>query len=145
MSSPDLPAPTEAATSQRASYAYFALVVLTLLNLLNYVDRFIFAALIPYIQKDTGYTDEQILAMTSPAEGQTLASAEGRRLPEREGQISVSDEGVSGNSYEGFSATSDPGVRIAEAAPNDSDEGNATEGLSPGDAPDESDKGLIWA
>ena len=93
-----------------------------------------------------GYTDEQILAMTSPAEGQTLASAEGRRLPEREGQISVSDEGVSGNSYEGFSATSDPGVRIAEAAPNDSDDqGTATEGLSPGDAPDESDKGLIWA
>ena len=92
-----------------------------------------------------GYTDSQILAMTSPAEGQTLASAEGRRLPEREGQISVSDEGVSGNSYEGFSATSDPGVRIAEAAPNDSDEGNATEGLSPGDAPAESDTGLIWA
>ena len=92
-----------------------------------------------------GYTDSQILAMTSSAEGQTLASAEGRRLPEREGQISVSDEGVSGNSYEGFSATSDSGVRIAEAAPNDSDEGNATEGLSPGDAPDESDTGLIWA
>ena len=94
-----------------------------------------------------GYTDSQILAMTSPAEGQTLASAEGRRLPEREGQISVSDEGVSGNSYEGFSATSDPGVRIAEAEAtiNDSDEGNATEGLSPGDAPDESDTGLVWA
>ena len=92
-----------------------------------------------------GYTDDQILAMTSSAEGQTLASAEGRRLPEQEGQISVSDEGVSGNSYEGFSATSDSGVRIAEAAPNDSDEGNATEGLSPGDAPDESDTGLIWA
>ncbi len=84
-----------------------------------------------------GYTDEQILAMTSPAEGQTLASAEGHRIPDQ--------EGVSGNSYEGFSATSDPGVRIAEAAPNDSDEGNATEGLSPGDAPDESDTGLIWA
>ena len=94
-----------------------------------------------------GYTDEQILAMTSPAEGQTLASAEGRRLPEQAGQISVNDEGVSGNSYEGFSATSDPGVRIAEAEAtiNDSDEGNATEGLSPGDAPDESDTGLIWA
>ncbi len=63
MSSPDLsalPAPADAATSQRASYAYFALVVLTLLNLLNYIDRFIFAALIPYIQKDTGYTDEQM-------------------------------------------------------------------------------------
>ena len=84
-----------------------------------------------------GYTDEQILAMTSPAEGQTLASSEGRRLPEQEGQIA--------NSYEGFSATSDSGIRIDEAAPNDSDEGNATEGLSPGDAPDESDTGLIWA
>ena len=84
-----------------------------------------------------GYTDDQILAMTSPAEGQTLASADGRRLPEQEGQ--------SGNSYEGFSATSDPGVRIDEAAPNDSDAGNATEGLSPGDDPDESDTGLLWA
>ena len=85
-----------------------------------------------------GYTDDQILAMTSSAEGQTLASAEGHRLPEQEGQIA--------NSYEGFSVTSDPGVRIAEAAPNDSDDqGTATEGLSPGDAPDESDKGLIWA
>ena len=84
-----------------------------------------------------GYTDDQILAMTSPAEGQTLASSEGRRLPEQEGQIA--------NSYEGFSATSDSGIRIDEAAPNDSDEGNATEGLSPGDAPDESDTGLIWA
>ena len=92
-----------------------------------------------------GYTDDQILAMTSPAEGQALASAEGRRLPEQAGQISVSDEGVSGNSYEGFSATSDSGIRIDEAAPNDSDEGNATEGLSPGDAPAESDTGLIWA
>ena len=84
-----------------------------------------------------GYTDDQILAMTSPAEGQTLASSEGRRLPEQEGQIA--------NSYEGFSATSDSGIRIDEAAPNDSDEGNATEGLSPGDAPAESDTGLIWA
>jgi MFS transporter, Spinster family, sphingosine-1-phosphate transporter len=40
--------------------AYFALAVLTLLNLLNYVDRFIFAALIPYIKADTGYTDAQL-------------------------------------------------------------------------------------
>ncbi|MEP7342351.1 MAG: MFS transporter [Acidobacteriota bacterium] len=60
MSSTHPPGPTIAPTSQRASYAYFALVVLTLLNLLNYVDRFIFAALIPYIQQDTGYTDEQM-------------------------------------------------------------------------------------
>jgi sugar phosphate permease len=40
--------------------AYLALAVLTLLNLLNYVDRFIFAALIPYIKADTGYTDAQL-------------------------------------------------------------------------------------
>jgi len=60
MSSPDLAAPTSTAIPQRASYAYFALVVLTLLNLLNYVDRFIFAALIPYIKQDTGYTDQKL-------------------------------------------------------------------------------------
>lgn len=41
-------------------YAYYALVVLTLLNLLNYVDRYIFAALIPYIKADTGFTDAQL-------------------------------------------------------------------------------------
>src|SRR5262249_24092312 len=65
MSSPNLPLPTVAPAPQRASYAYFALVVLTLLNLLNYVDRFIFAALIPYIQKDTGYSDEQMALIAS--------------------------------------------------------------------------------
>ena len=42
------------------SYAYFALTTLTLLNLLNYVDRYIFAALIPYIKQETGYTDAQL-------------------------------------------------------------------------------------
>ncbi|NOT61338.1 MAG: MFS transporter, partial [Acidobacteria bacterium] len=36
------------------------LVTLTLLNLLNYVDRYIFAALIPYIKADTGYDDAQL-------------------------------------------------------------------------------------
>src|SRR5215831_17303814 len=51
---------SDTSASQQASYAYFALVVLALLNLLNYVDRFIFAALIPYIKPDTGYTDEQL-------------------------------------------------------------------------------------
>ncbi len=60
MPRPDFPASTETAIPPKATYAYFALVVLTLLNLLNYVDRFIFAALIPYIQKDTGYSDEQM-------------------------------------------------------------------------------------
>ncbi len=42
------------------SYAYYALATLTLLNLLNYVDRYIFAALIPYIKTDTGYNDAQL-------------------------------------------------------------------------------------
>ena len=41
-------------------YAYYALATLTLLNLLNYVDRYIFAALIPYIKTDTGYDDAQL-------------------------------------------------------------------------------------
>src|SRR5262245_15258472 len=47
-------------TPVRTSYAYYALVVLTLLNLLNYIDRFIVGALIPYIKLDTGYSDEQL-------------------------------------------------------------------------------------
>ena len=42
------------------AYAYYALATLTLLNLLNYVDRYIFAALIPYIKADTGYDDAQL-------------------------------------------------------------------------------------
>jgi len=52
--------PAAAPVSERTSYAYFVLVILSLLNLLNYVDRFIFAALIPYIKQDTGYTDQQL-------------------------------------------------------------------------------------
>ena len=47
-------------TTIKKSYATYALIVLTLLNLLNYVDRFIFAPLIPYIKADTGYTDAQL-------------------------------------------------------------------------------------
>lgn len=47
-------------TPIKKSYATYALIVLTLLNLLNYVDRYIFAALIPYIKPDTGYTDAQL-------------------------------------------------------------------------------------
>jgi sugar phosphate permease len=45
---------------ERISSAYGVLVILSLLNLLNYVDRFIFAALLPYIKQDTGYTDQQL-------------------------------------------------------------------------------------
>src|SRR5215475_6667140 len=47
-------------TAISKTYAYYALATLTLLNLLNYVDRFIFAALIPYIKQDTGYSDAQL-------------------------------------------------------------------------------------
>jgi MFS transporter, Spinster family, sphingosine-1-phosphate transporter len=43
-----------------STYAWFALGTLTLLNLLNYTDRYIFAALIPYIKQSTGYSDEQL-------------------------------------------------------------------------------------
>jgi MFS transporter, Spinster family, sphingosine-1-phosphate transporter len=42
-----------------AAYSYYALIVLTLINLLNYVDRSIFGALIPYIKKDFQFTDDQ--------------------------------------------------------------------------------------
>src|SRR2546430_16620679 len=52
--------PATAAAPERRSYAYLVLAILSLLNLLNYVDRFIFAALIPYIKQDTGYTDQQL-------------------------------------------------------------------------------------
>ena len=52
--------PPTASASQRVSYASFVLVILSLVNVLNYVDRFIFAALIPYIKQDTGYTDQQL-------------------------------------------------------------------------------------
>lgn len=41
-------------------YAFVVLAVLTALNLLNYVDRYIFSALIPYIKADVGYTDSQL-------------------------------------------------------------------------------------
>src|SRR5215468_9350044 len=58
-SSTQAPAP-ETSTPAWAGYAYFALAVLTVLNLLNYLDRFIFAALLPYIKQDTGYTDQQL-------------------------------------------------------------------------------------
>lgn len=42
------------------TYAYFVLAMLTLLNLLNYIDRYIFSALVPYIKADAGYTDAQL-------------------------------------------------------------------------------------
>jgi MFS family permease len=51
---------SESKTPTPIGHAYFALAVLTALNLLNYLDRFIFAALIPYIKQDAGYTDREL-------------------------------------------------------------------------------------
>jgi predicted MFS family arabinose efflux permease len=42
------------------AYSYYALAILSLLNLLNYVDRFIFASLVPYIKDDLHFNDAQI-------------------------------------------------------------------------------------
>ncbi|KAF0250168.1 MAG: sugar phosphate permease, partial [bacterium] len=42
------------------AYSYYALAIFSILNLLNYVDRFIFSALIPNIKADMKFTDEQI-------------------------------------------------------------------------------------
>src|SRR5215475_3332106 len=47
-------------TAISKTYAYYALAVLTILNLLNYIDRYIFGELIPYIKPDTGYSDQQL-------------------------------------------------------------------------------------
>jgi MFS transporter, Spinster family, sphingosine-1-phosphate transporter len=41
------------------NYTYYALGILTLLNLLNYIDRFIFSALIPNIKEELHFTDQQ--------------------------------------------------------------------------------------
>ena len=51
----------QAATNKPISttYSYYALIVLTLINLLNYVDRSIFGALVPYIEKEFHFTDDQ--------------------------------------------------------------------------------------
>src|SRR5215471_9300800 len=60
MSVPNSSVPAMARAPKPAAYAYVVLVILSLLNVLNYVDRFIFAALIPYIKQDAGYTDQQL-------------------------------------------------------------------------------------
>jgi MFS transporter, Spinster family, sphingosine-1-phosphate transporter len=41
------------------AYSYYALIILSMLNLLNYVDRSIFGALVPYIEKEFHFTDDQ--------------------------------------------------------------------------------------
>src|SRR5262250_1536394 len=60
MSLPNSSVPATAAAPKPGAYAYVVLIILALLNLLNYADRFIFAALLPYIKQDTGYTDQQL-------------------------------------------------------------------------------------
>lgn len=42
-----------------------ALIIFTLVNLLNYIDRFIFSALLPAIQRDLGFSDTQLGALGS--------------------------------------------------------------------------------
>src|SRR3954469_20379102 len=63
MSSPP-PGPANASGQAKpsdapASGAYFALVVLFSMNLLNYVDRYVFAAVGPSIMDDLGLDDGQ--------------------------------------------------------------------------------------
>jgi MFS family permease len=53
---PTVAASPPTATSVRAGYA---LLVLTLINLVNYLDRYIVAAALPKIQKDLGINDTQ--------------------------------------------------------------------------------------
>lgn len=42
-----------------------ALIIFTLVNLLNYIDRFIFSALAPAIQRDLGFSDTELGALGS--------------------------------------------------------------------------------
>ncbi|MBK7996005.1 MAG: MFS transporter [Blastocatellia bacterium] len=59
------PSPASSSKPISAAYSYYALVIFSLLNLLNYVDRFIFSALIPNIKADMHFTDAQIGYMGS--------------------------------------------------------------------------------
>lgn len=49
----------------KSNLARKALILFTLVNLLNYIDRFIFSALLPAIQKDLGFSDVQLGALGS--------------------------------------------------------------------------------
>lgn len=49
-----------AAVSDKASRRWTALAVLTAINLLNYIDRYIFSALAPGLQRDLGFNDTQL-------------------------------------------------------------------------------------
>jgi MFS transporter, Spinster family, sphingosine-1-phosphate transporter len=47
-------------TSRQSRLRWMALIVLTVINLLNYIDRYIFSALLPAIKHDLGFTDTQL-------------------------------------------------------------------------------------
>ncbi len=51
-------APLDSASARR--FRWIALIVLTGINLLNYIDRYIFSALLPAIQKDLKFTDTEL-------------------------------------------------------------------------------------
>lgn len=51
---------TPSAESSMIRFRWLALFVLTGINLLNYIDRYIFSALLPAIKKDLGFTDTEL-------------------------------------------------------------------------------------
>jgi len=91
------PTPSAAKSSKpiSAAYSYYALVVFSLLNLLNYVDRFIFSALIPNIKADMHFTDAQIGYMGSAFTiVYTIFSPLYGYLADRRGRTSLISSGV---------------------------------------------------
>jgi len=54
-----LPPAATASAVPSVRTSYYALLILTLINLVNYLDRYIIAAALPYIQKDFGINDTQ--------------------------------------------------------------------------------------
>jgi MFS family permease len=51
---------TETNVKRSRRIRWMALIVLTGINLLNYIDRYIFSALLPAIKRDLGFTDTQL-------------------------------------------------------------------------------------
>lgn len=64
----------------------------------------------------SGYTDEQIVAMSSggAVTGQTLSGAEGRRMPAQQGQTLRGESPDYGSGYEGFVSLGAAGARLDE-------------------------------
>jgi MFS family permease len=88
---PSVAAPPHAGTSSRAGYA---LLILTLINLVNYLDRYIVASALPSIQRDLGINNTQsgllgtvfivVFMLASPvpppSSADSLAARSSRRL-----------------------------------------------------------------